>query len=501
MKFTGRILYPSLMVLVFCLSQNTAHAEIYKWVDKDGKVHFSDHKPVDQHKKSYGVEKVEPESVVSSSTHTSVQYVETATPKSYEGNPPSKRVLLEYVTIRLTGHDLSQNPVVGKAYRLTSSTSYVRRPRSRRRRNKVSYGVQTPQRCRADGDLYLHNAKYIAKSTPFKQYFYSVFETYGYATAVDTQKRFSRQEVSSPDLSVGATVVEVSLQHCGPSHTIQAITKNATYVKVKWEVFDNLQRQVVYSTVTEGSHDAFHSDGIQQGAAKSLAKAFTGAVNNLLATPAFVTLLHGRDTEQRAAVTTPHVAINVKHGDRNKDFTAKIGTIKAGTVTVRTPSGHGSGFVLSDDGYIITNYHVIAGSRTVLVLTEKAEYQAAVIHYNAARDVALLKVTDEHDLQPLPLSRTAAILSETLYVIGTPLSEELSFSITKGILSAQRMIDKKRFYQTDASVTHGNSGGPVFNQYGNVIAITVSGIEGGAVNINYLIPIEDVLDALGIPAT
>ncbi len=494
-------MYPSLIVLAFCLSQHTAHAEIYKWVDKNGKVHFSDRKPVDQHKKSYDIKEVEPESVVSSSTHTSVQYVETATPKPYEGNMPSKRVLLEYVSMRLTGHDLSQNPVVGKAYRLTNSTAYVRRPRSRRRRNSVSYGVQTPQHCRADGDLYLHNAKYIAKSTLFKQYFYSVFDKYGYATAVDTQKRFSRQEAVSPDLSVGATVVDVSLQHCGPSNTLRAITKNATYVKVKWEVFDNLQRQVVYSAVTEGSHDAFHDDGIQQGATKSLAKAFTGAVTNLLATPAFVTLLHERGAEQPAAAATPHVAVKVSHGDHHKGFSAKMDTIKAGTVTVRTPSGHGSGFVLSDDGYIITNYHVIAGSRTVLVVTEEAEYQAAVMHSNAARDVALLKITDEHDLQPLPLSRTAAILSETLYVVGTPLSEKLSFSITKGILSAQRMIDDKRFYQTDAAVTHGNSGGPVFNQYGNVIAITVSGIEGGAVNINYLIPIEDVLDALGITAT
>jgi S1-C subfamily serine protease len=92
-------------------------------------------------------------------------------------------------------------------------------------------------------------------------------------------------------------------------------------------------------------------------------------------------------------------------------------------------------------------------------------------------------------------------LGEEIYVVGTPLDERLDFSISRGIISARRTLDKRSYYQTDAAVNPGNSGGPVFNSSGNVIGITVAGLftrDGGSRNINYVIPILDALDALKI---
>ena len=92
-------------------------------------------------------------------------------------------------------------------------------------------------------------------------------------------------------------------------------------------------------------------------------------------------------------------------------------------------------------------------------------------------------------------------LGEEIYVVGTPLDERLDFSISRGIISARRTLDEKSYYQTDAAVNPGNSGGPVFNSSGNAIGITVAGLftrDGGSRNINYVIPILDALDALKI---
>jgi S1-C subfamily serine protease len=88
-------------------------------------------------------------------------------------------------------------------------------------------------------------------------------------------------------------------------------------------------------------------------------------------------------------------------------------------------------------------------------------------------------------------------------VVGTPLDERLDFSISRGIISARRVLDQRNYYQTDAAVNPGNSGGPVFNGSGNVIGITVAGLftkDGSSMNITYVIPILDALEALQIAA-
>ena len=86
-------------------------------------------------------------------------------------------------------------------------------------------------------------------------------------------------------------------------------------------------------------------------------------------------------------------------------------------------------------------------------------------------------------------------------MIGTPLSLELSHSVTEGVLSAVRQVDGGRLYQTDAAVNPGNSGGPVFDETGELVAISVSGLvgaQGNSLNVNYLIPIDRALEAVGV---
>jgi len=169
-----------------------------------------------------------------------------------------------------------------------------------------------------------------------------------------------------------------------------------------------------------------------------------------------------------------------------------------------TSAASGSGFILTEDGYILTNYHVIEGSDSISVSCyDGTTYDATLIGYDAGNDIAVLKVAAEN-LTPVVLGD-----SDTLYVgdpvvaIGNPLGE-LTFSLTSGTVSATgRMITMSNgstmnLIQTDCAINSGNSGGALFSLYGEVIGITnakyssSSSSEASIDNIGFAIPINDV---------
>jgi len=170
----------------------------------------------------------------------------------------------------------------------------------------------------------------------------------------------------------------------------------------------------------------------------------------------------------------------------------------------------GSGFVISSDGYILTNYHVIEDAakgsyKITVIFYDGREYTATIVGYEADNDVAILKI-DADGLDAVTIGDSDSMLvGEQVYAIGNPLGE-LSFSLTSGYISAldreitttdsttglSQTID---MFQFDASVNSGNSGGPVYNSRGEVIGIVTakfsdSGIEG----LGFAIPINDAID-------
>lgn len=173
--------------------------------------------------------------------------------------------------------------------------------------------------------------------------------------------------------------------------------------------------------------------------------------------------------------------------------------------------GHGSGVFITDK-YVLTNFHVIKGQKNIKVKNDFESSRAKVVRVNSHRDVALLEV-EIHDSFSVPnITNVEPEVGDSLLVIGAPLDMALSNTLTKGVLSSVREefvggAQALRFYQTDASINRGNSGGPVFNERSELVAISVSGIltkSGGGLNINYLIPIGDALEHLSIkiqPAT
>ena len=167
-------------------------------------------------------------------------------------------------------------------------------------------------------------------------------------------------------------------------------------------------------------------------------------------------------------------------------------------------SSSGSGFVLSADGYIVTNYHVVEKSTSIeICMYDGTTYEAEYIGGNEANDIALIKA-DAKDLPPVTIgSSSDLIVGDQVAAIGNPLGE-LASTLTVGYVSAKdRIVTSEgtqiNMLQTDAAINPGNSGGPLFNMYGEVIGITSAKYSGttnsGAVieGIGFAIPTDDVI--------
>ena len=165
----------------------------------------------------------------------------------------------------------------------------------------------------------------------------------------------------------------------------------------------------------------------------------------------------------------------------------------------------GSGFVISSDGYIVTNYHVIKGAHTIKVtFYDGTEYKATLVGGEESNDVAVLKI-DAKGLMPVIIGNSDDLhVGQAVTAIGNPLGE-LTFSQSAGIISAKdRTVTfdggtKINMLQTDCTINSGNSGGPLFNLYGEVIGITSakysnngSYSEATIEGIGFAIPMNDV---------
>ncbi|MBQ6371628.1 MAG: trypsin-like peptidase domain-containing protein [Oscillospiraceae bacterium] len=170
-----------------------------------------------------------------------------------------------------------------------------------------------------------------------------------------------------------------------------------------------------------------------------------------------------------------------------------------------TSAASASGFIISEDGYVVTNYHVIEGSRSVKVSTyDGGSYEAVIVGGDENNDIAVLKI-DAEGLVPVVLGDSSNMnVGDTVIAIGNPLGE-LTFSLTQGVISAlNRDVtisggNSKSLIQTDCAINSGNSGGALFNLYGEVIGITnakfsSSGMSSSASidNIGFAIPINNV---------
>ena len=210
-----------------------------------------------------------------------------------------------------------------------------------------------------------------------------------------------------------------------------------------------------------------------------------------------------------------------KDADTNKSYTAesafnKVSDSVVGIVgytdeitTVENSATQGSGIILTSDGYVVTNAHVIGNSKTAYLLqvvtSDGKSYNAGVVGYDSRTDIAVLKMDDAKDLKAATFGDSEKIeLGEDIIVVGNPGGLDYQNSITKGIVSA---VDRKmsstslvKYIQTDAAINPGNSGGPIVNLYGQVVGIATAKIVSEKYEgMGFAIPsatAKDIIDTL-----
>jgi serine protease Do len=171
-------------------------------------------------------------------------------------------------------------------------------------------------------------------------------------------------------------------------------------------------------------------------------------------------------------------------------------TANPAVVTIRGNSAWGSGFIISADGYVITNAHVVKDQPAVVTLMMadgKTEIPADVVGFGKdGLDLALLKINRRGQKFPtVALGRMKSVaVGDNIYAIGTPFDEALQNTFTAGIVSALRYSGK--FVQHNVTINQGNSGGPLLNDRGEVIGVNTLGIgrDTGNVGLNYAIGVD-----------
>ena len=193
------------------------------------------------------------------------------------------------------------------------------------------------------------------------------------------------------------------------------------------------------------------------------------------------------------------VEISKKVGPAVVGITSKIESAASFFGGPAYAEGTGSGIIITGDGYIVTNHHVIEGATAVSVtLNTGSEYEAKVIGADSRTDLAVLKISPNEQLTVAELGDSSVVeVGERAVAIGNPLGMEFFGSTTQGIISAKNRtitVDNKTMsvLQTDAAINEGNSGGALVNAYGKVIGINAVKISSSTVEgMGFAIPISE----------
>jgi serine protease Do len=389
--------------------------------------------------------------------------------------------------------------------------------------------------------------------------FHEELSAAGYDVTGNPGRLFEREEDEErAELVVSAQVTDVKMNVCRKmgwwliESDIIGEEVEAS-VKVDWTVYSRLERRMVLRTSTRGYTAG--GSATEDGKVLAVERAMAGAIANLAADPDFqAAAFASRDAElsvpalqagggigaarrppapasapalaAAAELNGPEARLAPRPTAMAVDDAAKLQSVRlppvpvfatpiqdhvervtGAAVLVASGSGHGSGVLVSRDGLVLTNYHVVGNSERVrVVLDDGTALTGVVERRHKVRDVALVRV-EGGKLPALPVRAQPLTVSEEVYAIGAPLQEKLRGTVTRGIVSAFRRdrLTGLETIQADVSIQGGNSGGPLVDARGNLVGLTVAAyvVPGstGSAGLNLFIPIGDALDRLRLEIT
>jgi serine protease Do len=344
-----------------------------------------------------------------------------------------------------------------------------------------------PLRWKADGDE--ENVEV------YRPVFFSELNHAGVKAEGDPGDLFEDRARRSSELEVGVAISDVQASYCERVGVIahRTTTSGKMVFTADWQVFSRVKGEVVARVQTRGGFE------LTKGAPDGLAQIFNGAfgenVRMLLASDEFRRVVTELAPTSRAQSSKGPIALrSAPAGKRTVAQSANS------VVAILAGGGHGSGVLVSDDGYVLTNQHVVGTASYVKIRwSDGRESLGEVVRSDPRRDVALVK-TDAGGRKALPLHKGLPAQGDTVFAIGAPIDERLQGTVTRGIVSANRTVEGLSYVQSDVTINGGNSGGPLLNESGAVLALCVSSLVTGEGNtgINLFIPIGEALKALSL---
>lgn len=308
------------------------------------------------------------------------------------------------------------------------------------------------------------------------------------------QRKFNVAEVN-PNFHIKSGIPELAI--AGTIEHFSKGTKGGYFqvaLKVDWSVLDVNKQEVIYRETSYGYCE--ESLPIKE----ALIEAIKDALKTIIVAKEFLEIVNR--TEETDLNDFETITLKNEEFTKPENYSSLVKDAVKSVITILPGVGHGSGFFIDTDGYILTNYHVIENAENIEVLFPGGfKLKAELIRSDLQHDVALIKIVGGSGFQPLhiELNKDLEIGNEVI-AIGTPQEIEYGQSVTKGIISGIRLSDQKKLIQTDVAVNGGNSGGPLIEtESGKVIGIVSSKIKRlGVEGLSFAIPIEEALKALNI---
>ncbi len=360
--------------------------------------------------------------------------------------------------------------------------------------------------------------------TGFNDIFNDEARKAGYTTYDPKGQLFDSGE--KPQLLLGAIVTSIDNAIVCPK------SWSSGHVVYEFQVYDTLERKVVWTGIFDGTSDRKELTAYYKGRGEisvgekkeigdvwyvdlvgtPIISTLGPALQKMLRDPGFVAIATG-GMPASATLNTPTPVTAAPQAEARKianqplsqvPFGQHVNALREEVVTIFSSDGMGSGFYITPD-LLLTNHHVIAGSKYVKVkFLNGKETVGEVLSSNPRRDIALLK-TEVMPVRGLPLRLEPPVIGNRVFVIGSPIDKALQGSVSSGIVSAFRNFEATgsiysgKYIQSDVAVNHGNSGGPMFDEFGNVIGLTDLGSpDPNAKGLNFFIPIDDALKVLNV---
>lgn len=333
---------------------------------------------------------------------------------------------------------------------------------------------------------------------PYSAAFKKELESAGFTVVTGEDNLFDR-EAGEGDLQAAAVITDERVHGCvrniQADRTIGDVRGDST-MKIDWQVYSPLQKQVVARITTNAS--ATLENSVPGGVQRLISESFAANVRELASNADFRAAMTAHDASAKGS-PAPDQQSKIGLAGSLKAPKRAIADAVGSVVTIFAGSSTGSGDLVSNDGYILTNAHVVGGEKKVRVRwSDGIETVADVVRVAKVRDVALIK-TSPRDREPLAIKRGPVSPGQRVYAIGSPLGQQYQGTVSSGVISATRIMEGMRFIQSDVPVSHGSSGGALLDENGAMIAMTVSGDDRPeAHGLYFFIPIGDAMDFLNL---